>query len=174
MDGLLLPHIVCMGVAGSGKTSIGKKIAVYLQRTFIEGDALHNRENRHKMQKGIALQDSDRQQWLETICKTIEQQEAQSKRVVISCSALKKKYRDCLRQSAYPLYFLCFHADYELIKQRMQKREGHFMPVSLLKSQYDSLELPYDEEDCSIVEVQHSISDVFIQSIACITNEFKD
>ena len=168
MNTLSIPHIICMGVASSGKTSIGKKIAIHLQRTFIEGDTLHSKDNRHKMQQGIALQDEDRQQWLEKICNCIKETENKKQRVVISCSALKKKYRDHLRKSYCPLYFLCFYTSYEIIAQRMQKRRGHFMPISLLKSQYDNLELPYNEKDCSIISVNKDILDVFVQSILCI------
>lgn len=136
-------RIVIMGVSGSGKSTIGALLAHELALPFIEGDALHPEENIAKMRAGHPLQDEDRWPWLDRIAELIA---LSDKGVVVSCSALKKAYRDRLRQkSGGQLRFIFLDAASTDLLMRMRERSGHFMPVSLLESQIATLEAPAGE-----------------------------
>lgn len=156
----VLPHIVCMGVAGSGKSVFGTFLATQLQRKFIEGDRLHRKSHIRKMSKGIALQDDDRREWLRLIRSKIDEHES-SERIVLSCSALKREYRQFLSASKRAVHFFCFHAEYDIIKKRLESRKEHFMPVSLLQSQYRDLELPVQESNCTIIDVNKTMEEIY-------------
>lgn len=139
--------IVVMGVAGCGKSSFGVPLAKALGCSFIEGDALHPTANIAKMSSGVALDDADRWPWLDRIGKEINVGITAGHCVVTACSALRRSYRDRLREKAgRPLRFIHLKGDRQLIIDRMQQRTGHFMPVSLINSQFATLEDP-DEED---------------------------
>ena len=131
-------HIVVMGVSGSGKTTVGELLARRLSARFIEGDELHPQSNVEKMAAGIPLDDADRKPWLEMIGRTLA--EAKNEAVVIACSALKKSYRDVIRSHDPTAQFVLLDGPEKLIRERLQGRRGHFMPPSLLQSQFDTLE----------------------------------
>ncbi|MGQ5720033.1 gluconokinase [Pseudochrobactrum asaccharolyticum] len=136
-------RIIVMGVSGSGKSTLASALAQVLALPFIEGDDLHPQSNIVKMQAGQPLNDADRLPWLHAIS---EQILALPEGAVASCSALKKSYRDLLReQTGEPLYFICLTCDPNTIAARMQARHGHFMPASLLTSQLASFEIPQGE-----------------------------
>ncbi len=136
-------RIIVMGVSGSGKSTLASALAQALTLPFIEGDDLHPQSNIAKMQAGQPLNDADRLPWLQAIS---EQIIIPLEGAVASCSALKKSYRDLLReQTGEPLYFICLTCDPDIIAARMQARHGHFMPVSLLTSQLASFENPQGE-----------------------------
>ena len=141
------PAIVVMGVAGCGKSTAGARIAAELGVEFIEGDRLHPAANIEKMSAGIPLTDEDRHPWLEAIGKEIGRYVADGKGIVAACSALKRAYRDILREtSGADLLFVHLSGSRELISARMKHRTGHFFPETLLDSQFATLEQPQTDE----------------------------
>ncbi|WP_305856544.1 gluconokinase [Balneatrix alpica] len=135
-------HLVVMGVCGSGKSLMGQRLAQQLGLPFIEGDEHHPEANLHKMRQGIPLQDSDRQGWLERLGQLLA---AHPQGAVLSCSALKLRYREQLRHHCPRLGFVYLHGDYSTIEARLLQRQGHFMPPALLASQFADLEIPHNE-----------------------------
>jgi gluconokinase len=133
--------VLVMGVSGSGKSTVGKALADRLGWTFADADDFHPPANREKMSRGEALNDEDRQPWLERLHELIAEHVLEDKPIVLACSALKEKYRNILvgDLDSVPLVFL--RGDAELIAERMRQRE-HFMPVSLLETQLATLEPP--------------------------------
>lgn len=142
-------HVVLMGVSGNGKTTIGNRLASELDRVFVEGDDFHPPENIAKMSSGVPLDDEDRQHWLAALAAEIVRLEAAGEQSVVACSALRRRYRDWLREGYPHLYFILLDADYDTILERMQRRD-HFMPPSLLRSQFDTLE-PLEEDEAGVV-----------------------
>jgi gluconokinase len=138
MSGQRAPLVVVIGVAGSGKSTIGEQLARRLGVEFAEGDDLHPEANVAKMRRGVPLTDADRWPWLATIGQWLAEHAATGG--VASCSALKRSYRDLLAGAAPAVWFLHADAPPELIKQRMRARQGHFMPESLVDSQFADLE----------------------------------
>lgn len=151
--------IIVMGVAGSGKTTIGGKLALALDATFIEGDELHPQSNVEKMRNGIPLEDEDRFPWLEAIGAEVNRALVSGASVVASCSALKRTYRDYLRQIIGPrISFIYLDGTVALLSARMSQREGHFMPVALLESQLNTLERPDGEPDVVTISADQDIA----------------
>lgn len=129
---------VVMGVAGCGKSSVGTALARRLGATYAEGDALHPRANIEKMSAGIPLDDADRAPWLARVGEALRTARSPT---LIGCSALKRRYRDTIRGAAGgPVVFVHLTGSREVIRERMAHREGHFMPVALLDSQFAALE----------------------------------
>jgi gluconokinase len=155
---------ILMGVAGSGKSLIGSKVAGLLSAKFIDGDDLHPAKNIDKMSQGTPLTDEDRLPWLERLNDASYSLYRKNETGFIVCSSLKKQYRDILRKGSPNVYFLWLDGDYETILERMRQRAGHFMPVALLKSQFDALECPAsDEQDVSRIDANHGVDDVVEQ-----------
>ena len=138
--------IIVMGPSGVGKTTTAKAIAERLNWTFAEGDEFHPAANIAKMSAGIPLNDEDRQPWLETIRDWMTQKSREGENTVITCSALKRRYRDILRSTEADLHFVQLDAPVQLVGERMAKRVDHYMPLSLLNSQFDALEPLQDDE----------------------------
>ena len=134
--------IIIMGVAGSGKTTIGQLLSQKTDWPFFEGDSLHPESNIQKMSAGIALDDEDRLPWLNIIHQKIRELELRNKNAVFTCSALKKSYRKILAGDLNSVHFVYLKNTVDVIKERMAKRSGHFMPPSLLQSQLSTLEEP--------------------------------
>jgi gluconokinase len=145
-----MPAIVVMGVSGCGKSTLGKALAAALQYTFIEGDTLHPPANIERMRAGIALTDVDREPFLHNVGQALQQHAAAG--VVVSCSALKRSYRDLLRRYCPDLLFVLPLLAKDELQARLQARPGHFMPASLIDSQLATLELPDTDE--SILQLQ--------------------
>lgn len=133
--------IVTMGVSGCGKTTIGKLLAESLKIPYFDADDFHPQENIDKMKQGIALTDKDRLPWLEKLASQMEIWE-NSGGAVLSCSALKEAYRKILASKVKNIKWVYLSGSYELIKNRMKKREAHYMKTNLLQSQFDALEIP--------------------------------
>jgi gluconokinase len=138
--------VVVMGVSGSGKTTVAKGIATVMGWEFAEGDAFHSEANVAKMHAGHPLTDEDRWPWLEAIGEWISDKEGQGESAVVTCSALRRAYRDLLRKGRPAVRFLHLSAPPEIIEDRMQHRAGHYMPPSLLPSQLATLE-PLDADE---------------------------
>lgn len=139
-DGKLPRRWVVMGVSGCGKSAVGHLLAERLGIPHFEGDSDHPPANIEKMAAGIPLDDADRHDWLLLLQARIRDAAERGRGLVLSCSALKRRYRDVLRQGDPELVFLHLHGDRALIASRMQARAGHFMPVKLLDSQFRDLE----------------------------------
>jgi len=139
-------QVVVMGVSGCGKTTVGRLLAGRLGCAYVEGDALHPPDNVARMAAGIPLTDADRLGWLQAVAAQLGQAAARGHGVVVSCSALKRSYRDLLRAAAPGLRLVFLHGDEALIAGRLATREGHYMPVSLLPSQLEALEPPTADE----------------------------
>lgn len=131
---------VVMGVSACGKSEIGARLALALGVPFIEGDRFHPPENVARMSAGIPLGDEDRRGWLQALRAAIERAWETDPVVVLSCSSLKRAYRDVLRGNDGDVRFVHLHGDRDLIAQRMAARSKHFMPLSLLDSQLRDLE----------------------------------
>jgi gluconokinase len=152
------PLIVVMGVAGSGKTTIASGLAEKLGVPFVEGDSLHPIANVKKMSAGIPLTDDDRWPWLQAIGARMEVERLTGHGVVVSCSALKHAYRDCLRNEVQGrVHFILLDGSRELISDRMKQRKGHFMPPALLDSQFATLEKPTPDEDAVVLDISHTV-----------------
>lgn len=147
---------VVMGVSGSGKTVIGSALSRALGVEFVEGDELHPEENVKRMASGIALTDEDRAPWLRSIAARLRAAKGARTGLVVSCSALKRSYRDLLRAEAGDVRFIFLKGDRALIAKRLATRRGHYMPQSLLDSQFAALEEPGPDErvwECDVREL---------------------
>jgi gluconokinase len=146
--------LVIMGVSGAGKSTVGKLIADRLGLPFRDADAFHPPENIAKMSSGQPLADADRWPWLDAIGAYLARHRAAG--AVVTCSALKRAYRDRLREAAPGLRFLHLQGEQTLIAARQAAREGHFMPPSLVASQFATLEPPAPEERVIALDVAAS------------------
>ncbi|GAB5099125.1 gluconokinase [Caballeronia sp. LP006] len=138
--------LIAMGVSGAGKTRIGEMLAERLQCPFTDGDAFHSAANKEKMHKGIPLTDDDRWPWLKTIRAAIEEKKRAGETAVFTCSSLKRSYRDILRDGDKDVVFVYLQGTFDVLKERLQTRTGHFFEPSLLQSQLDTLEEPGEDE----------------------------
>jgi gluconokinase len=154
------PHLVVMGVSGSGKTTVATRLAELLGRPFAEADDMHPPANVAKMAAGTPLTDADREPWLRTVRDWLTAQAEQGRSTVVTCSALRRVYRDVLREAAGGVRFVHLDGDPELIAARMKERRGHFMPASLLRSQLDTLEPLEPGEDGVRVPIEGTPDDI--------------
>ncbi|MCY7318708.1 MAG: gluconokinase [Ramlibacter sp.] len=144
-------HLVVMGVAGCGKSALGERLAEALRLPLIEGDSFHCADNIEKMQQGVALTDQDRAGWLQRLGAELS---SQASGAVLTCSALKRSYRDILRQAAPNLHFVHLALSQEDALQRVASRESHFYPPSLVASQFEALEDPAGEPGVLAVDAR--------------------
>jgi gluconokinase len=135
--------IVVIGVAGSGKTTVGQMLADAMKCSFLEGDLLHSKKNIDKMTRGTPLTDSDRVSWLSAIHARILDFFARGQDLVVACSALKQHYRRML-SNGIPITWVYLKGSPALIRSRLKHRTGHFMKVEMLASQFEALEEPHD------------------------------
>lgn len=162
--------IVVMGVCGVGKSAVGSTLAKTLGVPFLEGDSYHPEKNVEKMRAGIPLDDVDREPWLRRMAEALKVHTDAGG--VLACSALKRRYRETLRQGGhYHLVFL--HGDRELIAERMRKRGDHYMPTSLLDSQLALLEPPDGDEQALSVDVTEQAQDIVSAIVDWIGRESK-
>ena len=152
------PLVVVMGVSGSGKSTVGAAVAQRLRVPFADADDFHPPANIAKMTAGHALDDDDRYPWLETIGEWLAEHDDAGG--VMSCSALKRQYRDQLRLHASRAEFLLLHGTLEVITRRQASRPGHFMPASLLHSQFATLEPLSPDENGLVIDVDQSVDDI--------------
>ncbi|HEY5412696.1 MAG TPA: gluconokinase [Caulobacteraceae bacterium] len=149
--------LVVMGVSGSGKTTIARPVAERLGWTFQEGDDLHPAANIAKMASGHPLTDADRAPWLAAIGAWIDRQIAAGASGVIACSVLKRAYRDQLRAGRPEVRLVYLKGDETTICTRVERRKGHFMPPSLLGSQFAALEPPTPDEHPIVVDIRQPV-----------------
>ncbi|WP_394245358.1 gluconokinase [Vibrio astriarenae] len=152
--------VIVMGVCACGKSTIGEHLAKKLGRKFIDGDDLHPRANIQKMSSGEPLNDDDRSPWLERIRDAAYSLENKNEHGIIVCSALKKKYRDQIREGNENVTFVFLDGDMDLIMERMRMRKGHFMKENMVKSQFEALERPDGEPQTLVISIDGTIEDV--------------
>ena len=163
-------HIIVMGVSGSGKTTVGRALAQELGSEVIEGDEHHPSENVAKMAAGIALTDDDRRPWLETLAALLADRHARGQSTVLSCSALRRAYRDVLR-AAVPddeTFMIQLDADQDTLRSRMASRTGHYMPPALLESQLATLEPLQPDEPGVILDATQLPEVVAAEAVSAI------
>ena len=160
---------ILMGVSSTGKTSVGTEVAHRLGIKLIDGDDLHPRANIIKMGEGHPLNDEDRAPWLERIRDAAFSLEHKSEIGIIVCSALKKKYRDQIRDGNSNVKFLFLHGSYDVILERMRQRKGHYMKESMLQSQFETLEVPgADEPDVISIDINAPFDEVVERCIQAL------
>jgi gluconokinase len=145
--------IILMGVSGSGKTTIGKRLAEELHGQFVDADQFHSLENIQKMNQGIPLTDGDRLSWLNTLHDFIQQQSNAKRDTVLACSALKSSYRQLLQADDQSIQWIYLKGTADLLQQRIQARQGHYMSPKLLSSQLEILEEP---EEAIVIDIAQS------------------
>ncbi|ERK06440.1 Gluconokinase [Serratia fonticola AU-P3(3)] len=161
--------IILMGVSGSGKSTIGAAVAREIKAKFIDGDDLHPRANIQKMASGQPLNDEDRAPWLQRLNDAAYSLNHKNESGIIVCSALKRRYRDLLRQDNDNMVFIYLKGSFETILARLQARSGHFMPTELLKSQFEALEEPeIDEKDVICVDIDTDVEGVIGRCVAAL------
>ncbi len=165
----LAGKFVVMGVSGCGKSSVGAAVAKELGMSYIDGDDLHPPENIAKMSRGVPLTDADRAPWLVRVGERLAECEGP---VIIGCSALKRTYRDIVRDKAgESVCFLHLEGSRETLSERMAKRSGHFMPASLLESQLTTLEPPGLDERAITADIDQPFDQLVDALVARIREE---
>lgn len=160
--------IVIMGVSGSGKTTIAAQLAERLRSQLAEADTFHSGANVEKMRSGVALTDEDRWPWLGAIAEWIDAARASGRPSVVACSALKRCYRDIIVGNREDVRLVYLKGDYDRIVERMAARVHHYMPVSLLRSQFDTLEEPGADEDAIVVDIASSPEEIVAAIVSAL------
>ena len=161
--------IIVMGVTASGKSTLMRALAERLGWSEVEADALHSKANIDKMAQGIPLSDADRWPWLDAVAHEISRRAGDGESLVVSCSALKRAYRDRLRAAGPRCLFVYLAADLPFVLSRLKRRTEHFMPASLAKSQFDTLEPPDPDEPAITVPADQPTE----QSVAQIVGSLR-
>lgn len=167
-----LHHVfILMGVSGSGKSAVASGVAQHTGAAFLDGDFLHPRANITKMASGHALNDDDRKPWLKALNDAAFAMQRTNEVSLIVCSALKKQYRDMLRDGNQCLHFLYLKGDYALIEERLKARKGHFFKPQMLVTQFETLEEPTAaEHDVYEIDISTSLDNVIEQTINTINS----
>lgn len=174
MGGSVPSVIVVMGVSGSGKTTVASRLAERLGWDYAEGDTFHSAANVAKMRAGTALVDEDRWPWLDAIAAWIDAERDGGRNAVVTCSALKRRYRDRIIRNREDVRLVYLKGDRALVGRRMARRKGHYMPLSLLESQFDSLEEPGPEEKPIVAPIERAPGEIVEAIIDALGLHAKD
>lgn len=158
--------VVCMGVSGCGKSTLAQALATRLGWPMLEADDFHNEANRAHMAAGRPLTEAMREPWLASICSALR---ARGSDCVLACSALRRAHRARLRALGWNTRFLLLEINPEGARQRLQQRSGHFMPASLVDSQFETLEWPLGEADVSRLDARMAPSELLLQALIDIS-----
>jgi gluconokinase len=158
--------VILMGVAGSGKTAVGKGVAARLNWLFLDADDFHPAANIEKMKHGIPLNDQDRIPWLRALRNELRRLLAEGRSVILACSALKESYRKLLSDDVAPMSFVLLDVDQETIRERLQHRSAHFFPKELMNSQFAALEKP---KDAIIIDARKSLDEVIDRVVQAVS-----
>jgi gluconokinase len=158
--------VILMGVAGSGKTTVGEVLAQRLGWRFYDGDDFHSARNRDKMRRGEPLTEEDREPWLEALHDLISRCEQARENAVLACSALKQAYRERLTADSREVRMVYLKGPRDLIARRLAARHGHFFDPALLQSQFDALEEPSDALAVDIAGTPQHIADAIVAGLA--------
>lgn len=162
---------VFMGVSGSGKSVVAKQIAENLNAAFLDGDFLHPKANILKMRSGTPLNDNDRMPWLNLISNAAFAMSNVNDISIIICSALKEKYRDIIRGENENVHFIYLKGSFDVISQRLAKRQGHYQKTGMLQSQFDALEEPTaNEKDVYAINIEQPLNGVIEDSMKVINS----
>lgn len=161
--------VIVMGVSGSGKTTLARLLAEAWHASFIDADDIHDDAARARMAAGLPLTDAMRDPWVVRIADELVQRVANGERVVLAFSGLRRHHRERLRATGLPLRFLFLHGDQTLIAARMEARSGHYMPASLLDSQFEALEMPLGEADVVTLAIDRPPVDVLRDALATLS-----
>ena len=165
---------VLMGVSGSGKSAVASEVAHQLNAAFLDGDFLHPRSNIMKMASGEPLNDDDRKPWLQALNDAAFAMQRTNKVSLIVCSALKKVYRDQLRDGNPNLSFIYLKGDFDVIESRLKARKGHFFKTQMLVTQFEALEEPgANENDVLVVDIDQPLDGVVASTIEVINQGSK-
>lgn len=157
-------RVVVMGVSGSGKTTIGELVAQRVDARYVDADSAHPQSNIDKMSAGVPLTDADRRPWLDRLRAAL----ASSDRIVVTCSALARSYRDVLREAG-GVTFVYLEVDESTVRHRVEQREDHFMKADMVASQFAILEPPAnDEHDVTVVDGRFPIEPLVDQIVALL------
>lgn len=160
--------MVIMGVSGSGKSTVGRLLGQRLGVPFIDGDDLHPAANKDKMRTGTPLNDDDRRPWLQEIGRTLSAHQQGGAGIIVACSALKRRYRDLLREHAPDVVFLHLQGSADTLSARMAARKHEFMPATLLVSQLEALEPLEAHERQVLLDVRQSPAELTEQAAAAV------
>ncbi|MBC8008155.1 MAG: gluconokinase [Prolixibacteraceae bacterium] len=159
---------ILMGVSGAGKTTIGQILSRQLGWPLFDADEFHSAASIEKMRSGIPLDDADRWPWLDRMNTMIRQKEARGESVLLACSALKQVYRDRLSEGAAEIRWIYLKGRFELIRERLETRKGHYMKAGLLESQFAALEEPVDALSIEIDDTPEAIADSVLRQLQAI------
>lgn len=155
---------IVMGVSGCGKSTLARALADASGGVFVDADDFHSKENREKMEKGLPLDDEDREAWLDSLNQVIRKHEAEEDcPLFLACSALKQSYRQRLLKGIEDFQILYLHGSFELIQERIRARPDHFMPPELLQSQFDALEEPEKAIWFDVIDPVEKIAERFFR-----------
>lgn len=158
--------VVCMGVSGCGKSTLAQALSKRLGWPMLEADDFHNEANRAQMAAGQPLTDAMREPWLASICSALR---ARGSDCVLACSALRRAHRARLRAFGWQTRFLLLEINPDGARQRLQQRSGHFMPASLVDSQFETLEWPLGETDVSRLDARMAPRELLLQALIDIS-----
>ncbi|MEO6103608.1 MAG: gluconokinase, GntK/IdnK-type [Pseudoxanthomonas sp.] len=161
-----LQVVVVMGVSGSGKTTLARSLADACHATFLDADDFHSAAAKTRMAKGLPLSDRMRAPWVRRLRAELSDRTGKGERVVLAFSGLRREHRDSLRAGSFRLRFLFLHGEQVLIAARMQARAGHYMPASLLDSQFEALQDPRGEPDVFTLEIDTTPAELLARALA--------
>lgn len=160
---------VLMGVSGSGKSAVAKQVSYDLDAVSLDGDFLHPKANILKMRSGVPLNDQDRMPWLKLISDAAFAMSNVNPISIIICSSLKHQYRDIIRGDNDNVHFIYLKGRFDVIEERLKKRQGHYQKTGMLQSQFDTLEEPsVDEKDIFVVNIEQPLNNVVADTKAII------
>jgi gluconokinase len=160
--------IILMGVSGAGKTTIGEILSGKLDLPLFDADEFHSAASIDKMRNGIPLNDADRWPWLDRMNAALREREARGDSMLLACSALKQAYRDRLSKGTAEIRWIYLKGRFELIRERLEARKGHYMKAGLLESQFAALEEPEDALSIDIDDSPNSIADSILRRLQAL------